>query len=95
MKISIKFLLQFVLLSLIFTSVATTACTDTHCTTCVDITICTVCNEGYFVETVGGVAKCTQCNAACKTCTAAAIASHNDSVSVDLFWSLILPAYHI
>ena len=26
---------------------------------------------------------------------AAAIASHNDSVSVDLFWSLILPAYHI
>ena len=24
----------------------------------------------------------------------AAIASHNDSVSVDLFWSLILPAYH-
>ena len=24
----------------------------------------------------------------------AAIVSHNDSVSVDLFWSLILPAYH-
>ena len=25
----------------------------------------------------------------------AAIASYNDSVSVDLFWSLLLPAYHI